>query len=146
MQKISTRADYRNGYIGQATYIGKQILNCLDAILESDGPKPVILIQGDHGSKMRLDQESLERTDINECFPNLSSFYVPESVRTRLYDGITPVNTFRVLFDGLFGENYPLLPDKSWYSTFPKPYDFTDVTGKIADHTKMADMPLPKKL
>lgn len=143
MEHVSTPRDYREGYVGQAEYVGKRILKVLDVLLAGNGPKPVILVQGDHGSKLRLDQGTLDRTDVNECFPNLSAYYVPEPVRKNLYPGITPVNSFRVVFDGLFGDTMKLRPDRSWYSSYPMPFDFTDVTGRIADHTKMASIPVP---
>ena len=144
MENVSTAKDYRNGYTGQAEYIGTRTLQAIDALLAGSGPKPVILVQGDHGSKLRLNQSSLAKTDVNECFPNLSAYYVPEAVEKNLYAGITPVNSFRVLFNGLFDDKFDLKPDQSWYSTYPSPYDFTEVTSQIADHTKMSSVPLPR--
>ena len=56
---------------------------------------------------------------LNAChFPGDTAF---------LYDSITPVNTFRLVFNRLFGTNYPLLPDKSYFSTMAHPYVFYDV-------------------
>ena len=136
--------DYRDGYVGQAEYIGNRTLQALDVLLAGSGPKPVNLVQGDHGSKLRLNQEFASKTDMNECFPNLSAYYVPDSVRKNLYPGITPVNSFRVLFNGLFDDKRQLKPDRSFYSPFPTPYEFTEVTNQLADHTKMAAVPLPK--
>jgi len=143
MDHIGTPEDYRKGYIGQAEYMGKRVLQAVDTLVSGSKTKPIIMIQGDHGSKMRLDQGSLEKTDVNECFPNLNAYFVPESIQKTLYPGITPVNSFRVLFNGLFGEKMKLRPDRSWYSTFPAPFDFVEVTTKVADHEKMASVPVP---
>lgn len=140
---VGSPEDYRKGYSGQAEYIGKRVLQAVDAILGASGPKPVIMIQGDHGSKLRLDQATLDRTDVNECFPNLAAYYAPEPVREHLYDGITPVNSFRTVFNGLFGEKLPMLEDKSWYSPFPVPFQFTEVTQRIANHQEMASVEVP---
>jgi hypothetical protein len=144
MLNVSTAKDYRDGYVGQAEFIGNRTLKALDKMLARSSSKPVILIQGDHGSKLRLDQAFFNKTDFNECFPNLSAFYVPESVRKNLYPGMTPVNSFRVLFNGLFDDKLELKPDRSWYSSFPFPYDFMEVTNRLVDHTKMASLPLPR--
>lgn len=144
LDHVSDTKDYRNGYVGQAEYIGMKMLESIDAVMSTSGEKPVVIIQGDHGSKLRLDQNSLAKTDVNECFPNLNAYHVPDSVRASLYPGITPVNSFRVLFNGLFGDDFPLLPDKSWYSTFPLPYDFTEVTDQIATHDRILNVPLSK--
>ena len=144
MEHVSTPNMYRNGYIGQATFIGNKVLQSLDTLLSGSGQKPVVLVQGDHGSKLRLDQNSLVKTDLNECFPNLMAYYVPDSIRSNLYDGITPVNSFRLVFNGLFGEHLSPKPDQSWYSTRPLPYAFTEVTSQLADHNKMPSVPLPR--
>lgn len=141
---VGTPEDYRQGYMGQAEYVGKRLLKSLDVLFAKPGLKPVVIVQGDHGSKLRLDQNSYEHTDVDECFPNLNAYFVPDSVRKNLYPGITPVNSFRILFNGLFGDNLPLRPDRSWYSTYPKPYDFIEVTNRLADHEKMPTVPLPK--
>jgi hypothetical protein len=122
---------YRSGYTQQIQFIDRSMLSVVDALLAKAETPPVIIIQGDHGSKMRLDQESLERTDLRECFGILNAYYVPRRVREGLYPGVTPVNSFRVLFAGLFGDDLPLLPDRSSYSTWSQPYRFTDVTARL---------------
>ncbi len=115
-QNGGTQKMYSTGYAGQATYLSKLIVGAVTEILKKSSKPPVIIIQGDHGSKLRLDQEDVNKTDLNECFPNLNAFYVPPKVRAKLYDGITPVNSFRILFNGLFGDKFPMLADHSYYS------------------------------
>ncbi|MCZ6529467.1 MAG: hypothetical protein O6949_03925 [Chloroflexi bacterium] len=48
-----------------------------------------------------------------------------------IYPHITPVNTFRVVFNQVFGGNYERLPDRALYSEYVTPYDFIDVTGGV---------------
>jgi hypothetical protein len=127
---IGPASEYRNGYVGQATYLNTQVLKTVDALLSSNR-KPIILIQGDHGSKMRLDQDSLKKTDVTECFENLSAYYVPPKVEAKLYPTITPVNSFRIILSTLFGANLPNLPDQSWYSPYSYPFQFTDVSSRV---------------
>lgn len=127
----ATRREYVEGYTNQAAAISMMLLNAIDSILTRSGQRPIILIQGDHGSKLNLDQSSLAKTNLEESFSNLSAYLVPESVRQRLYPTITPVNSFRVVFDGLFNESLPLLPDKSYYSTWGRPFDWIDITSKL---------------
>jgi len=125
-----TPKEYRDGYVGQVQYIDNEALHAVDAILAHARTPPIIVIQGDHGSKMGLDQESVARTDLHECFGILNAYHVPDAVRSKLYPTITPVNSFRVILDGLFGDQFPLLPDRSAYSSWSKPYLFIDVTGR----------------
>ena len=127
-----TPEEYRRGYAGQVAWVEGQTLAAIDRILAGEGArKPIVIVQGDHGSKLRLAQNSLDETDLHECFPILNAYLVPDAVRKDLYPAITPVNSFRLLLRDLFGERLPPLPDRSWYSRYATPYDFTDVTNRI---------------
>jgi len=131
MEFGGTPALYKSGYAAQATYLSKLMLDAVDKILKNSKTPPIIILQGDHGSKVELNQQLLEKTNVNECFPNLNAYFVPPSVRKNLYEGITPVNSFRMIFNGLFDDKFPKLPDKSYYSGWLTPFDFIDVTNRI---------------
>lgn len=131
MQNGGTPEEYREGYTGQAQTIGRMMLKAVDEILAKEKTPPIIVIQGDHGPKMRLDQELLEKTDISEVFPILNAYYVPPKVRAALYPGITPVNSFRTILREQFGEPLPNLPDRSWYSGWSWPFRLFEVTSKV---------------
>lgn len=47
-----------------------------------------------------------------------------------LYPAISPVNSFRVIFNSQFGTEYPLLPDRSYFAPGDLPYSLTDVTDR----------------
>jgi hypothetical protein len=127
-----TRPDYIRGYTEQLQYINKRTLQTVDTILAHSRRRPIIIIQGDHGSRMNLSWTSLEKTDVREPFSILNAYYVPESVRAHLYEGISPVNTFRILLTDVFGADLKPLPDRSFYSTGARPLEFTDVTARTA--------------
>jgi hypothetical protein len=124
----TSRDWYKHRYIAQLEYVNKRTLQALDAILKQSKTPPIIIVQGDHGSRMNLDWESLARTDVREPFSILNAYFVPKRVRARLYDTISPVNSFRVILSELFDAKLPLLPDRSYYSTADEPYKFFDVT------------------
>ena len=70
--------------------------------------------------------------DVNIGLNNLNAYYVPEGNETNLYDGISPVNTFRVIFNDYFNSNFELLEDRYfWMVTDKEPYHFIDVTEII---------------
>jgi hypothetical protein len=48
-----------------------------------------------------------------------------------LYEEITPVNTFRLIFNAYLGTDLELLEDRSYYSTWAHPYRFVDVTDEV---------------
>ncbi len=130
LQRI-TRPQYIQGYIGQLQYINQRVLEAVDAILRQSSHPPIIIIQGDHGSRMNLDWESLARTDLREPFSILNAYFVPPHVRERLYDTITPVNSFRIVLSAQFGADYPPLPDRSFFALVDHSFEFMDVTDVI---------------
>jgi hypothetical protein len=54
---------------------------------------------------------------------NLSAYFLP-GVDATVYPTITPVNTFRVIFNEYFGQNLELLDDVSLYSDYTDPFNF----------------------
>ena len=46
-----------------------------------------------------------------------------------VYSTITPVNTFRLIFNAYFDANLPVLDDKSFYSEVDSMYAFTPVAS-----------------
>ena len=55
---------------------------------------------------------------------------MPQEIESDLYAEVSPVNTFRILFRHLFGLEYETLPDRSYYSTWTRPYAFVEVESK----------------
>ena len=114
---------YQKGYVNQAQFLNKKILQAVDTILaESDVP-PVIIIQGDHGPWL---QPSDKRLWI------LAALYLPGH-NDQLYPKITPVNFFRLVFNNYFGGKYELLRDVSYFSPVPKLYDFSPVPNNCRE-------------
>lgn len=141
MQLVGDEMDYKTGYADQAQFIAKQTLKVVDAFITKSNVQPIIIIQGDHGSKLHLDQESLENTDVQECFSILNAFLVPPDLKPTLYPSISSINTFRLLLSNLFRLDLPLLPDHSFYSTISRPYHLIDVTPKLRSEKPNADLP-----
>ena len=49
--------------------------------------------------------------------PNEKKVYAKiDEAKKDLYPTITPINSFRVVFNSYFGTNYPLLEDQSYYA------------------------------
>ena len=81
---------------------------------------PIIIIQGDHG---------LFSSNLDWRFGILNAYYLPGH-NDLLYPKITPVNTFRLIFNSYFGTDYQLLPDISYYSDLPYLYNFSPVENE----------------
>lgn len=105
---------YRLGYLNQVQYINSVIPKILQQILAESEQEPVILLQGDHGVTGR------NRLEV------LNAYRIPGG-EEGLYPSISPVNSFRVVFNRIWDTDLPLLPDRSYYSTYELPFQFTEV-------------------
>lgn len=113
----SSRDDINVAYGEQVVYISARMQEIIPVILKESAVPPVILIQGDHGAMI---------TNPEMRMRNLSAYYLP-NVDASLYNTITPVNSFRVVFNEYFGANLDLLPDVGYYSGYKKPYSFKEI-------------------
>jgi hypothetical protein len=92
---------FKVGYVDEIEYANQQIVPILTQILKDSSTPPIIVIQGDHGFG-------------DDRFPILNAYYFPGAGSGKIYPTITPVNTFRLIFDTYFGGSYGLLPDVSY--------------------------------
>ncbi len=128
-----SRADYLSGYPQQMAYISQLTEEVVENILENSAIPPVIVIQGDHGSGMLLNWDSAENSCLLERTSILNAYYIPSDEETQLYETITPVNSFRVVLNEIFDFDLPLLDDKSYFSSWDKPYQVEEITNRIEE-------------
>lgn len=121
---------YKVGYRDQLIYINKLVLETIDYILQNSPSLPIIILQADHGPAALLG-ETIETSCLSERFSILNAFYFPNAKMHSLYSSITPVNTFRAIFDAYFGTKLGLLTDLSYFSSHEDPYRFKDVTPQV---------------
>lgn len=136
-----TRDEYRERYRAQVEFLTRKVSQAIEGILEESRVPPIIIVQSDHGSGIGLDTGDMEKTDLPSRLSILNAYYLPYGGRQDLYDSISPVNTFRVVMRNTFGAKLDLLPDKSYYSKFDKPYEFFDVTSRVRPADKDAPPP-----
>jgi hypothetical protein len=101
-------------YLGQVIFLNKKIMELVDKLLIRSSHPPIIILQGDHGPKFKL------AIDTDYAYQILNASYLPGLERSPFYETITPVNTFRVLFNEYFGGQYSLLEDRA---SLPDPLD-----------------------
>lgn len=109
---------YIAGYRGEVIYLNKKILEIVHEIIVVSATPPVIIIQGDHGD---------DKSEAGNRMKILNAYYLPGIDKSKLYPIISPVNSFRLVFNEYFGGNYDLLPDKSFYSLQANPLDYTEI-------------------
>ena len=115
-----------DGYVDNIKFINSHLVPVVDEIIKQSRIPPVIIIMGDHGpTGVPGDNIPSTRMAI------LNTYYVNEQARKDLYESITPVNTFRIIFNNYFGTKYPILDDRSYFAY--KLGDFTP--DKIVPNT-----------
>jgi hypothetical protein len=96
----------KEAYLGQYIFISREIEKVVDTLLEESEIPPIIILQSDHG--LRAGHEGLVIGD-DEWHKIMNAMYLPGMDYTELSDSMSPVNTFRLIFDYYFGADYPLL-------------------------------------
>jgi hypothetical protein len=100
------------GYISNVKYINNALEPIIKQIIEDSENPPIIIIQGDHGMAFLDNSQVL----------NLNAYYLPGIDTEDLHSSITPVNTFRLIFNQYFGENLSYRPNVSFANDIGHPY------------------------
>jgi len=107
----------RTRYADDVAFLNKRLPEVIDRILAVSLTPPIIVLQGDHGPRGETTAPpSAPLPGRSEQFGALNAYYLPRGGDKALYPGITPVNTFRVIFNEYFGTHYGLVPDESYLS------------------------------
>ena len=118
---------YRQRYGDQAVWVVNRLTEAVDGIIASSTRPKIIIIQGDHGPGSGLAWERPLETDHNERFGIFNAWYVSDGRQLPLYEGMTALNTFPLLFNEYFGADLPPLPDKHWFARMSEPYIYFPV-------------------
>ena len=110
---------YAQGYQNQLTFLNRELISAVDTLLSESDTPPIIVMQGDHGPWFQ---------PINNRMKIFNAYFLPGN-NEKLYPGITPVNTFRVIFETYFDGTYDVLPDVSYSSPVPNLYEFSEISN-----------------
>ena len=119
-----------------ANQLSETIIN---QVRQHSNHDPVIIIQADEGpypiknwSKVPDSQEGKATAKLLERFRIQSAYYFPNQDYEQLYQTMSPVNNFRVLFNTLFDQKNQLLPDKNYRSRDSQnKLDFIEITEQL---------------
>lgn len=128
--RLDLRDNYLRGYRNQVEYASRRIMEIVEKI-QTKSPNSIIIIQGDHGPGAYFEQEDLESSVIDEKFHILNAYYFPDGDYSNIPDDITPVNSFRIVFNKFFGTSMEILENTSYYSGYIQPYEFVEITSKL---------------
>jgi hypothetical protein len=140
MREIMEPPEYKASYVAEMKYINRRTLEMLKTILKNSSKPPVIILQGDHGPGLYL-SETAASSCLYERYSILNAYYVPGIDPASIPQDITPVNSFRWVFNDTFSTNFPLLPDRSYFASFTHFYDFQDVSEDIQPVCRQGNQP-----
>lgn len=121
--------EYQKGYREQVIFANGKILEAIDGILAKSGTPPIILLMGEHGPASMFHFDIDAPGCLWERTGNLYALRLPGHQHDgTLYPGISPVNTFRVIFNTYFGAKLPLLEDRSYLAASQYRDTIKDIT------------------
>jgi len=122
--------DEKLAYIDQVKFATKEISKVIEKILD-ENKNSIIILQSDHGSGFDIDWKNPNESMVLQRLSILNAYYAPEISKNQFYEDITPINTFRIIFNEYFNGDYKILEDQNYWNTGSAPYDFEDVTQII---------------
>jgi len=121
----------KEGYVNSVKFTNKKIMQIVEQLLTESAKPPVIIIQADHGTGFDFESSNPSNESIEQKMSILSAYYLPDIEKNLSNDVITPVNTFRIIFNSYFNTNYDLLENKIYLSDDDTVGYFLDVTNVL---------------
>jgi len=122
-------------YVDQLIFTNKKVKVLIDNLLSSSEAPPIIILQSDEGphpSGQSTHLEQMSKAELRQKMRILNAYYLPNADKSVLYPSISPVNSFRLVFNLYFRTNFELLPDESYaFVDENHIYKFFNVTDKV---------------
>ena len=124
-------------YVDQLIFTNNKLKVLIDELLLNSEVPPIIILQADEapypeGTDARdFKWEEATEAQLREKMGILNAYYLPDVDKNALYPSITPVNSFRLVFNLYLDAGFELLPDKNYAYYGGHPYKFFDVTEKV---------------
>ena len=119
-------------YVEQIQCLNRLVLDLVTTLLRESERPPIILLQGDHGSKaLMFDQassaEAITLAAARERLGAFGAYYLPGRGREVVGDSVTVVNVMGDVLRSYFGAELPRQPDDMYLSVDRAPYAFKRV-------------------
>ncbi len=130
-----------DSYVRYLRYANERLLGTIDAII-ARSPDAVIILQSDEGpfpaeyedEGHRFQWRDATPEQLEEKFGILMAMRVPgaDVEASGFTDDVTPVNTFRIVFNARFGTDLPMRPNVTLaHEDLNHFYDFFDITDRL---------------
>lgn len=129
--------DFKENYREQLIFANKKIKELITTIISKSGEnKPIIIIQADEGpypdnykkDSSNFDWNKANIEDIRTKMAILNAYYLPEGNSGLIPEYVTPVNSFRYIFNYYFGQNLEILENNAYLSNLGKPFKFFKIS------------------
>ena len=120
--EIAPEIEGHEGYLRNIKFINNQLMPIISEIIQTSDIPPVILLHGDHGYASKSTDKYLI----------LFALFLPNNSST-LYQTLSPINAYRVIFNEVFNMNFTLLSDKSIQADIGGPFRRTEVQFSLED-------------
>jgi hypothetical protein len=138
-QEEENRRSRRENYANQVRAANLMIRRLVEGVLQQSPSPPVIIVQGDEGpypdGTEHEDYEWIRAAPaiLRQRSGILNAYLLPGADSGQVYPHISPVNSFRVVFNTYLGTRLPLLPDRTIaHGSNRVPLVFTDITDVVA--------------
>ena len=91
-----------NNNFKQLKFTNSKTIELIDLIIKEKSRTSIIILQSDHGQRIGVDWEKPTDDMIIQSLNNFNAYYLPDVEKDLIYDGMTPVNTFRIIFNTYF--------------------------------------------
>ncbi|HEX2217606.1 MAG TPA: sulfatase-like hydrolase/transferase [Gemmatimonadales bacterium] len=122
-------------YLEQVECVNRMVLGTVRRILEASEVPPIILLQGDHGTKLLhaiayTSAEEVPPAAARERFGAFGAYYLPDGGAEAFGDTVTVVNVLGNVLRYYFGARLPPSGNEQYISPAQKPYDFRRVDAR----------------
>jgi hypothetical protein len=115
--------EHKDAYIDQLIFINKKMLEVVRAIKQNSQRPVIIVIASDHGPHLKEIKGDDGRRARLSTFTSVYS----SNPKFKLPDPIDLPNLFRSIFIQEFGAQMELLPQRSFFSPYGRPYRFREI-------------------
>jgi hypothetical protein len=115
----------RDSYRDQLQFVNSKILETVDALLAQPGPRPIIVIESDHGPGLAKGMSEVSHYAVR--FANFGAYYLPDAPADLMPSSGSAVNQFRRILSHYFDADLPPLPDRHFASPNSAPYAFREM-------------------
>ena len=126
----TTARNYIPLYRAELPVLNRMVLAAVDSMRATDRPL-LLVVMSDHGPGAHFDFESRARSNVRERSASFFAVWSSHGDVSAFPHRITPMNVFPLLFNSHFGTDFPLHPDRAWYSTWSRPLELVDVSEEV---------------